>query len=242
MMVAGGQNRHAMPPQPPPPAVPAPIAPEAGRHAAVPRRASARCCRPSRPASCPPGSALPSEARAGGDASASRSARCATRSTNWWPNTSWSAARAAAPSSRRTTPTASCSSSSTSSAATACARCRWSSCSSFERTRLDDEAAAALAVRPGEPVLQDREPPACCRAARWCTTGSTLPASLFKGLTEKRLRERPSTIYHLYQIGVRHHRRARAGAAARGRRPTAPRRACSVSRPGSRCCRCAAPR
>jgi GntR family transcriptional regulator len=27
----------------------------------------------------------------------------------------------------------------------------------------------------------------------------TLPATLFRGLTEKRFRERPSTIYHLYQ-------------------------------------------
>ena len=69
---------------------------------------------------------------------------------------------------------------------------------SFERTRLDDEAAAALGLRGGEtailienrlalqgrPVVHDR---------------LTLPALLFKGLTEKRLRERPSTIYHLYQ-------------------------------------------
>ena len=68
----------------------------------------------------------------------------------------------------------------------------------FERTRLDDESAAALRLRSGEaaieinnrltlqgrPVLHDR---------------LTLPAAMFKGLTEKRLRERPSTIYHLYQ-------------------------------------------
>jgi GntR family transcriptional regulator len=69
---------------------------------------------------------------------------------------------------------------------------------SFERGKLDDEAASALACRVGDaailvenrlslqgrPVVYDR---------------LTLPATLFRGLTEKRLRERPSTIYHLYQ-------------------------------------------
>jgi GntR family transcriptional regulator len=90
---------------------------------------------------------------------------------------------------------------------------------SFERARLDDEAAAALAVRPGEaailienrlslqgrPVVHDR---------------LMLPAALFKGLTEKRLRERPSTLYHLYQTEfgitvVRAQERLRAVAADR---------------------------
>jgi GntR family transcriptional regulator len=69
---------------------------------------------------------------------------------------------------------------------------------SFERGRLDDEAAAALARRPGDAAilvenrlsLQGR-PVVFDRIA--------LPAALFRGLTEKRLRERPSTIYHLYQ-------------------------------------------
>ena len=69
---------------------------------------------------------------------------------------------------------------------------------SFERGRLDDDAAAALSRRPGEaailienrlglqgrPVVHDR---------------IVLPALLFPGLTEKRLRDRPSTLYHLYQ-------------------------------------------
>jgi GntR family transcriptional regulator len=90
---------------------------------------------------------------------------------------------------------------------------------SFERGRLDDEAADALARRPGEaaflvenrlslqgrPVVYDR---------------LTLPAVLFRGLTEKRLRERPSTIYHLYQTAfgitvVRATERVRALAADR---------------------------
>ncbi len=91
---------------------------------------------------------------------------------------------------------------------------------SFERVRLDDEAAAALGTRPGDaaivienrlslqgrPIVHDR---------------LTLPAALFKGLTEKRLRDRPSTIYHLYQTEfgitvVRTQERLRAVAADRG--------------------------
>jgi GntR family transcriptional regulator len=69
---------------------------------------------------------------------------------------------------------------------------------SFERGRLDEEAAAALGRGVGEaalaienrlrlqgrPVVYDR---------------MVLPAVLYRGLSEKRWRERPSTIYHLYQ-------------------------------------------
>ncbi len=69
---------------------------------------------------------------------------------------------------------------------------------SFERGKLDDEAADALSRRAGDAAilienrlsLQGR-PVVVDRIA--------LPAALFRGLTEKRLRERPSTIYHLYQ-------------------------------------------
>jgi GntR family transcriptional regulator len=68
----------------------------------------------------------------------------------------------------------------------------------FERGRLDEDAAAALGRRAGEPAfwvenrlaLQGR-PVVHDRLA--------IPAALFKGLTERRWRERPSTIYHLYQ-------------------------------------------
>jgi GntR family transcriptional regulator len=90
---------------------------------------------------------------------------------------------------------------------------------SFERTRLDEDAAQALGVAPGDPAfhvenrlrLQQR-PVIYDRLL--------LPTLLFKGLTEKRFRERPSTIYHLYQtefgITVTHAReRARAIAADR---------------------------
>jgi GntR family transcriptional regulator len=85
---------------------------------------------------------------------------------------------------------------------------------SFERLRADDEPAQALNLRLGEPVIQIEN--------RLRLQGSaviydrlTLPSSLFKGLTEKRFRERPGTIYQLYQsdfgITVLHAReRARA--------------------------------
>ncbi len=69
---------------------------------------------------------------------------------------------------------------------------------SFERQRLADDAAAALAMRVGEPavVVENRlllQGRAVVHDRLW------LPASLYKGLTEKRLRERPGTIYQFYQ-------------------------------------------
>jgi GntR family transcriptional regulator len=89
----------------------------------------------------------------------------------------------------------------------------------FERVRADEEAAQSLGLRSGEPVLQvDNRLLLQGRAV--IHDRLTLPALLFKGLTEKRLRERPSTIYHLYQteFGItvtRAHERARAVAADR---------------------------
>lgn len=73
-------------------------------------------------------------------------------------------------------------------------------CLAFARARADENEAAALRLRPGEgvlridnrlslggrPVLHDR---------------ITLPAADFRGLNEKRFRERPGTIYSLYQTG-----------------------------------------
>jgi GntR family transcriptional regulator len=68
----------------------------------------------------------------------------------------------------------------------------------FERVRIEDEAAQAMGMKPGDAAIQIDN--------RLLLQGSavihdrlTLPAQLFKGLTEKRFRERPSTIYHLYQ-------------------------------------------
>ncbi|HET6600091.1 MAG TPA: GntR family transcriptional regulator [Burkholderiaceae bacterium] len=90
---------------------------------------------------------------------------------------------------------------------------------SFERLRADDEPAQALELQPGEPVIQIEN--------RLRLQGSaviydllTLPATLFKGLTEKRFRERTGTIYQLYQSDfgitvVRARERARAAAADR---------------------------
>lgn len=90
---------------------------------------------------------------------------------------------------------------------------------SFERTRVDAEAAHALDLRVGEPVIRIEN--------RLLLQGSavifdqiTLPASLFKGLTERRFRERPGTIYQLYQVDfgitvLNARERARAGVADR---------------------------
>jgi GntR family transcriptional regulator len=69
---------------------------------------------------------------------------------------------------------------------------------SFLRGRAEEPEAAALRVRPGEPVLRavnrlslDGRPVVHDRIS--------VSAALFRGLTEKRYRERPSTIYRLYQ-------------------------------------------
>ena len=90
---------------------------------------------------------------------------------------------------------------------------------SFERIRIDEEAAAALGIRAQSPGLQFEN--------RLKLQGSAVvhdrivvAAAQFRGLTEKRLRERPSTIYHLYQSEfgitvVRARERLRAVAADR---------------------------
>lgn len=69
---------------------------------------------------------------------------------------------------------------------------------SFERTRLDEETAAALHLKPGEPgfVLENR---LLLQGRAVVHDRLALPAVLFKGLTEKRLRERPGTLYQLWQ-------------------------------------------
>lgn len=69
---------------------------------------------------------------------------------------------------------------------------------SFERTRVDEEAAEALGLHAGDPVLQI-ENRLCLQKRAVVHDRLLLPVLLFKGLTEKRFRERPSTIYHLYQ-------------------------------------------
>ena len=89
----------------------------------------------------------------------------------------------------------------------------------FERTRLDDDAAAALNLKPGEPALQI-ENRLRLQGRPVVHDRLVIPAALFRGLTEKRWRERPSTIYHLYQSEygitvVRAHERLRAVGADR---------------------------
>lgn len=69
---------------------------------------------------------------------------------------------------------------------------------SFERTRLDEEAAAALHGRPGDAALQI-ENRLRLQGRPVVHDRLVIAAAQFKGLTEKRWRDRPSTIYHLYQ-------------------------------------------
>jgi GntR family transcriptional regulator len=89
----------------------------------------------------------------------------------------------------------------------------------FERVRMEEGPAQALGLQAGEPAIQiDNRLLLQDRAV--IHDRLTLPSLLFKGLTEKRFRERPSTIYHLYQteFGItvtRAQERARAAAADR---------------------------
>jgi GntR family transcriptional regulator len=90
---------------------------------------------------------------------------------------------------------------------------------SFERQRCDEDAAQALGLRLADPVIQI-ENRLRLQGQAVVYDRITLPATLFKGLTEKRLRERPGTIYQLYQSEfgitvVRALERARAWAADR---------------------------
>jgi len=89
----------------------------------------------------------------------------------------------------------------------------------YERIRCDEEPAAALGLRAGEPVIQI-ENRLRLQGRAVIHDRLVLPAALFKGLTEKRLVDRPSTIYQLYQSEfgitiVRARERARAVAADR---------------------------
>ena len=90
---------------------------------------------------------------------------------------------------------------------------------SFERTRLDDEAAAALGLKPGEPALQV-ENRLRLQGRPVVHDRLLIPAALFRGLTEKRWRERSNTINHLNHpecatTVVRAHEGRRGGGADR---------------------------
>ncbi|MBU6260967.1 MAG: GntR family transcriptional regulator [Burkholderiales bacterium] len=71
---------------------------------------------------------------------------------------------------------------------------------SFERARLDDDAAAALDLKIGTPALQV-ENRLLLQGRAVVYDRIVIPAALFRGLTEKRWQERPGTIYQLYQSG-----------------------------------------
>ncbi|MEO5845052.1 MAG: GntR family transcriptional regulator [Caldimonas sp.] len=86
---------------------------------------------------------------------------------------------------------------------------------SFERSRADDVAAAALQVRPGEPVIEI-ENRLRLQGRAVVHDRIVVVARLFKGLTEKRLGDRTGTIYQLYQSAfgisvIRAVERSRAG-------------------------------
>jgi GntR family transcriptional regulator len=90
---------------------------------------------------------------------------------------------------------------------------------SFERGRIDEQAAAALVVREGDPaiVIENR---LSLQGRPVVHDRLVLPAALYRGLTEAKFARRPSTIYHLYQTEygitvVRAHERARAVPAER---------------------------
>jgi GntR family transcriptional regulator len=69
---------------------------------------------------------------------------------------------------------------------------------SFERVRTDDEASAALGLRSGDAAFQV-ENRLLLQGRPVVHDVLVLPALLFKGLNERRMRERPGTIYQLYQ-------------------------------------------
>ena len=90
---------------------------------------------------------------------------------------------------------------------------------SFERVRLDEPVAERLGLPAGASAFQV-ENRLALQGRAVVLDRLTLPAGLFKGLTEKRLRERPGTLYQLYQSEfgitvVRVRERARAVAADR---------------------------
>jgi len=72
----------------------------------------------------------------------------------------------------------------------------------FEKTKADAYAAALLHVEPGARLLRFVNKLELS-GAPVVIDEVLLPESLFPGLTEKRLRERPATLYQFYQEGFR---------------------------------------
>lgn len=69
---------------------------------------------------------------------------------------------------------------------------------SFARGRAERPAAELLQIEPGVPVLNIRNA-LRLRGAAMMIDDITIAAQRFPGLTERRFRNRPSTIYNLYQ-------------------------------------------
>lgn len=69
---------------------------------------------------------------------------------------------------------------------------------SFTRDRLGDAAAQALRMKPGDPAVHV-ENLLRMQGRPVIHDRLVLPATLFRGLTERRLRERAGTLYQLYQ-------------------------------------------
>jgi GntR family transcriptional regulator len=89
----------------------------------------------------------------------------------------------------------------------------------FSRGKADARRAAKLGLKEGERVLRFRNV-LSLEGVRLMLDDITLPERLFPKLTEKRLRERPSTLYNLYQDDygisvVRTEQRLRAALAPR---------------------------
>jgi len=72
----------------------------------------------------------------------------------------------------------------------------------FERTRLNREVAAKLGMHEGDRALRFRNTLAL-EGKPLMQDDITLPEALFPRLTEKKLRERPGTLYNLYQDDYR---------------------------------------
>lgn len=92
-------------------------------------------------------------------------------------------------------------------------------CVAFERDRAEEAEAAALRIKSGDAVIRfDNRLSLAGRPI--AHDRITLASRSFKGLNEKRLLDRPSTIYSLYQTDfgitvLRAHERVRASAADR---------------------------
>src|SRR6478736_5473060 len=92
-------------------------------------------------------------------------------------------------------------------------------CVAFLRARADETEAAALRIKPGDVVVRvDNRLSLSGRAV--VHDRLVIAAQVFKGLTEKRFLERPSTVYNLYQTDygitvLRARERARSVAAGR---------------------------